>query len=66
MKNNQESLFHQQLRTIVERVFGYIKCWAFVAKRCQLAPELQEICLMVIYQLVNQITAELPLLTTLP
>jgi hypothetical protein len=63
MKTDGESYRHRQLRAIVERVFGYVKCWAFASGRCRLVPELQEIGLMIIYQLVALITDEFPLIS---
>lgn len=59
-ETDKESLLHRKLRAIVERLIGYSKCWDIASGRCVLAPELQEVCLIV-YQLVAAIVEEFPL-----
>lgn len=62
MKTDEESLRHRQLRAIVERVFGFVKCWAIASGRCRLSPEYQQLCLMIVYQLVARMLKDNPLI----
>mmetsp|Transcript_1672 Transcript_1672/g.2186 ORF Transcript_1672/g.2186 Transcript_1672/m.2186 type:complete len:296 (+) Transcript_1672:319-1206(+) len=62
MEDDATNLRHRQLRAIVERVFGYVKCWAFAGGRCRLSPEMQLLGLMIIYQLVAQLVMQFPLI----
>jgi len=49
------------LRSIVERVFGYNILWRFNATKVKLCPELQELGILITYQLTNMMLLKYPL-----
>lgn len=51
----------KSLRSVVETVFALVKCFRFAAVDCRLAPELQEIALMICYHLTSRRLNEFPL-----
>jgi hypothetical protein len=62
MADENMNQIHKRLRSIVEKVFGFIKNWEVAAGRFRLSPEAQRISLMIIYQLAALIMKEFPLL----
>lgn len=55
--NNEQ----KKLRSIVEVVIGFVKLYLFAGQRVRVAPELQELGLMVCYQLTQIILREFPI-----
>ncbi len=51
----------KSLRSVVETAIGFVKLYCFAAERVTVCPELQELSLMVCYQLTNIILKDFPL-----
>lgn len=61
MKNSVENDDHKRYRSIVERLFGFTKVWAFAAERCRYSVQIQQVALFIIYSFVNDYVKEYPL-----
>lgn len=62
MEDESQNSIHKRVRSIVERVFGFVKMWKIASTRFRMSPEYQRICLMIVYNIVQQISKEFPLL----
>lgn len=49
------------LRSVVETVIGFVKCFSFAAQTCRISPELQEMGLMICYHLTARYLREFPI-----
>ena len=61
MERGEQNDLHKKYRCIVERIIGFAKTWMLAGGRCRLPPEMQELCLFIIYAFVNDYVRDYPI-----